>query len=128
MYYNPSTKEIRTKEEVKLIVNASFPDNTLEIDGWYLIDETSLYPYIDEYHVAVQSGIEYNEGRWARTYAVKPLSISNSDSLDASNIAASDYIELQKKYSILEKAVSDLGQIVSNLEMYRLLAESKPAD
>ena len=119
MYYNPETKETISKEALQNLLNASFPQGTLLIDGWHLVDEKALYPHLLEGQYAEPTGIIENGGAYARSYAVrrhaKPIEIdADSESI----------IKTQaEKISLLEAAVQDLAQMVSNLEGYRKLDE-----
>ena len=113
MYYNPETKNTASKEEIMVLFNASFPDTTSEINGWHLVDETALYPSLEQNQIAVPEGIEERNGTYVRTYSVKE--IQNPKTVDDD--------DLQAKYERLEKAFMDLAQMVSNLEDYRMLYE-----
>ena len=117
MYYNPETKKTASKEEIMVLFNSSFPDNTEEVYGWHLIDEQALYPTLEENQIAVPEGIELHDGIYARTYSVKEVQKpSGASSTDES---------LEAKYARLEQAFLDLAQMVSNLEDYRMLYEKE---
>lgn len=116
MYYNPETKESISKEALQNLLNASFPEGTSFIDGWHLIDEKTLYPHLLEDQYAEPTGIVFEQDRWCRTYAVRTLAEPKEP-----NPATEDIIKAQaEKIILLEKAVEDLAQMVSNLEDYRI--------
>lgn len=104
MYYNPETNECLSKEEVKLKVNASFPDGTEEVAGWHLIDEEMLHPHLLEDQIAVPTGIAFENDKWVRTYAVKQ------------KMKLPETEDLHEKYAVLETAFLELAQIVSDLK------------
>jgi hypothetical protein len=114
MYYNPETKESLSKEALQNLLNASFPEGTLLIDGWHLIDENTLYPHLLEGQFVEQTGLVFEQNKWCRTYAVRTTSESKG-----SESTTEDIIKTQaEKIVLLEKAVEDLAQMVSNLEEY----------
>ena len=106
MYYNPETKEILSAEEVRLRVNASFPDGIEEVFDWHLIDEDILKPHLLDNQYAVQTGIDFYEGKWARTYAVK-------EKPNAAPVMTVEE-ELRERCRLLENAVIDLAKMVAN--------------
>lgn len=115
MYYNPSTKEVLSSQELKNLLNASFPDTTEEVHGWFLIDKTSQYPSLEPDQYAVEDSIQESNGKYVQTYTVKtrpstPVPADESD-----------------RVSLLESAVADLAQMVSNLEEYRVWKERQEA-
>lgn len=115
MYYNPETQKTASKEDLMVLFNASIPDAADEVNGWHLIDETTLYPVLESNQTAVQEGIELRDGRYVRTYSVKEVQPApQSGTVDES---------LEARYERLEKAFLDLAQMVSNLEDYRMLYE-----
>ena len=128
MYYNPETKETISKEALQNLLNASFPEGTILIDGWHLIDEKTLYPHLLEGQYAEHTGIAFEDGKWCRTYAVrttaKPVDVPEQAMEQASE--SEDVIQAQaEKIALLEQAVADLGQMVSNLEDYRIFFEKR---
>lgn len=121
MYYNPETKETISKEALQNLLNASFPEGTLLIDGWHLIDEKTLHPHLLEGQFAEPTGLAFEDGKWCRTYAVRTAVEPKKP-----EPAAEDVIKEQsEKIVLLEKAVQDLAQMVSNLEDYRILYEQE---
>lgn len=119
MYYNPETQKTASKEDIMVLLNASFPDSTAEIGGWHLVDESLLYPSLEQNQFAVPESIELHDGIYARTYSIQecanPVPSHSGDGEES----------LQEKYERLEQAFLDLAQIVSNLEDYRMLAEKE---
>lgn len=117
MYYNPEKKKTASKEDIMVLLNASFPDSTAEIGGWHLVDENLLYPSLEQNQIAVPESIELHDGIYARTYSIKeqvtPIPSYSEDGEES----------LQEKYERLEQAFLELAQVVSNLEDYRMLAE-----
>lgn len=115
MYYNPETKETISKEALQNLLNASFPEGTLLIDGWHLINEKLLYPHLLDGQFAEPTGLMFEQGFWCRTYAVR-----TATRLNDFDPTSEDIIKAQsEKIVLLEKAVEDLAQMVSNLEDYR---------
>ncbi len=116
MYYNPETKDTASREDLMVQFNASIPESAEEVNGWHLIDESILYPSLENGQTAVAEGIELHDGKYARTYSVKDIPAPSAPVTDDS---------LEAKYARLEQAFLDLAQMVSNLEDYRMLAEQK---
>lgn len=114
MYYNPETKDTASREDLMVQFNASIPESAEEVNGWHLIDESILYPSLENGQTAIAEGIELHDGKYARTYSVKDASAPSAPVTDDS---------LEAKYARLEQAFLDLAQMVSNLEEYRMLAE-----
>ena len=75
MYYNPETKQIKSLDELKKILNACIPFSTKEINGWYL-----LYRDYPEYDYTKQKlekdEIVKNDDIYIQTYKVVDLSKS----------------------------------------------------
>ena len=120
-YCNERNGELLSSEDLKRRINTSFPDDMPEVCGWHLVDEVSLYPSLSEGQTAIQDKVIQQDGKWMRTYLIKePESISQSD----------NYIEedIHKKYATLEKALSDIAYIVSNLEMERMERAEKEVE
>ncbi len=116
MYYNPETKDTASREDLMVQFNASIPESAEEVNGWHLIDESILYPSLENGQTAVAEGIELHDGKYARTYSVKDIPAPSAPVTDDS---------LAAKYARLEQAFLDLAQMVSNLEDYRMLAEQE---
>lgn len=116
MYYNPSTKEVLSSQELKNRLNASFPETTEEVQGWFLIDKTSKYPSLEPDQYAVEDSIKKIKGKYVQTYTVNTRPSASSLSVNDSN-----------KIALLEKAIEDLAQMVSNLEEYRIWKEQQEA-
>ena len=114
MYYNPETKDTASREDLMVQFNASIPESAEEVNGWHLIDESILYPSLENGQTAIAEGIELHNGKYARTYSVKDAPALSTPIADDS---------LEAKYARLEQAFLDLAQMVSNLEEYRMLAE-----
>ena len=125
MYYNPETKEFLSKEEVQNRVNASFPVGTERVFGWYLIDEDFLYPHLLENQYAVSSGIDFNNGKYARTYIVKEKSAESNVEKNENDETNESEDSWKARCSMLEQAILDLAQMVSNLEDYRIMREKQ---
>jgi len=119
MYYNPSTKEILSSQDLKNLLNASFPETTEEVQGWFLIDKTSKYPSLEPDQYATEDSIQEFNGKYVQTYAVHTRPAASSSSLTPTD--ESDRVAL------LEKAVKDLAQMISNLEEYRVWKERQEA-
>jgi hypothetical protein len=117
MYYNPSTEEVLSVQDLRNLVNASFPDSTEEVHGWFLIDRTSAYPSLQQNQYAVEGPVKKIKGKYVQTYEVKTV---QSPSVQPS--------EDPDRMEILEKAIQDLAQMVSNLEEYRVWKESQEAE
>lgn len=115
MYYNPETKDTASREDLMVQFNASIPESAEEVNGWHLIDESILYPSLENGQTAIAEGIELHDGKYARTYSVKDASAPSSQPIADESLEA--------KYNRLEQAFLDLAQMVSNLEEYRMLAE-----
>ena len=117
MYYNPNTKEMLSEKKKKIKVNASFPEGTEEVFGWHLIDERMLYPHLLESQYAVPTGIDFIEGKYARTYAVKERKAPVEPLMQGMTI--------EQKYAMLENAVMDLARMMSDPDSYRQMLEEQ---
>ncbi len=118
IYCNERNGNLLSPEELKKRINTSFPDGMLEVCGWHLVDEISMYPELAEGQMAVQDKVIEQDGKWLMTYLVKE---NPQDALPESLDAAD-------KYATLEKAVEELAYIVSSLEIERMERAEKEAN
>lgn len=73
MYYNPSTKEIKTRNELKILLHCSIPDNKRErIGEYFLIHELDI-PVVDSAHRVVDVGVELKDGIYVRKYQIEEI-------------------------------------------------------
>lgn len=101
MYYNPETKETLSREEIKSLFRSSFPEGTEEVFGWHLVDKSALLPSLEDGQTAVPTEIVLHEGRWCQAYRAGELPKPQED--------------LEARCRMLEQALLDLAQTVSNL-------------
>lgn len=116
-YYNPETGQAMAKQMLQNYLNASFPEGTPEILGWHLVDEEAKRPSLSEGQKAVKDGIVLENGKYCQTYSV------------AENEAVSQIqggtAEDGGRLAILERAVAELAQMMSNFEDYRAYREGE---
>lgn len=71
MYYNPDTKETKSRDELKALFNASIPYDTEQVgEDWFLIVDG-----VQEYREgmnAFEDGLKLIDGKWTRTYRYEP--------------------------------------------------------
>lgn len=71
MYYNPTTKEKKYLDDLKVLFNASIPNDIEEINGWYLIvDKPSN---VQENQRLVRGEIELIDGKYTQQYIVEDI-------------------------------------------------------
>ena len=71
MYYNPTTKEKKYLDDLKVLFNASIPNDIEEINGWYLIiDEPSN---VQENQRLVRGEIEFIDSKYIQQYIVEDI-------------------------------------------------------
>lgn len=109
MYYNQSTMETAVSDEVRRATNCSFAEGTESVGDWLFVHEEM--PAAPEGKMAVPGRIEVRDGKAYRTYEMADAPKAPESREDADRMA------------VLERAVMDLAQMVSNLEEYRMLAE-----
>ena len=69
MYYNPTTREKITRDELKRRLNASFLGRQESIDGWVLLHNGRV-PETQSGQSAVPAAVEFVDGRYVQTYEV----------------------------------------------------------
>lgn len=109
MYYNQSTMETAISDEVRRATNCSFAEGTETVGDWLFVHEEM--PAAPEGKMAVPGRVEVRDGKAYRTYEMA----------DAPKVPEAR--EDADRMTVLEQAVMDLAQMVSNLEEYRMLAE-----
>ncbi len=115
MYYNPETKEIISQKDLKNKFNCSFPDGTEIVYDYFLIHDN--YPQLKQNQYALKDEIKIIDKFYTQTYIIK----ENENTF----IPTTNDTDLAKKVALLEKAVIDLGQMISNLEDYRKYYEQQ---
>ena len=63
-YYNPSTKETLSREELKHHLNHSFPHHCEEIQGWFLVHQGAVpqgngIPVKETLPALMENGLNY---------------------------------------------------------------------
>lgn len=103
------------KQMLQNHINASFPDGTEEILGWHLVDEEAKRPVLGDGQKAVKSEIILEDGKYFQTYAVEEN--------EAIQNVQSNAMQDSSRIAILERAVVELAQMMSNFEDYRAYRE-----
>ena len=98
MYYNPTTQEKLTRDELKRHLNMSFPIQQESIEGWFLIHNDSI-PNISNGQTLTPSTIELVNGHYVQTYTV-------------SGSAQAPSITLEERIQELEEALLEIAEIV----------------
>lgn len=139
MYYNPHTQEMLSDQELKNLLNVSFPKTTESIKGWLYIHESIPEP--EEGRIPVKDSIEIRDGHAVQTYRMEDVPEADSTSENPNFI--SDRIasleskfnslkesiptaesqqesseDLSKKVSMLENCIEELAAMMSNLHVY----------
>ena len=82
-YFNPNTQEKKSRDELKLLYNISFPEDLelLEMDNqkWHLLHQ-GVYPDFYNGQTVVPSTIELIDGHYTQTYDVigEPQAVEQS--------------------------------------------------
>ena len=128
MYYNPSTKETLSEQDLKNLLNVSFPEGREQIGDWLLVHDDRPTP--DKGYAAVKSEIRIVNGKAVQTYRAEKLdepvqqeSFENrikeiEDAVDELKTEAAGDAALAQKISIVEGAIIDLAAMMANLQTY----------
>ena len=117
MYYNPETKQILDVQDVRNLLNISFPDGMLDIGDWHFLDEESRRPAREKGKTILKDEIVKEDGKYFQIY--KTIDVQEP----ANDIPVQQNVE--QKVEFLEKAMLDVAQMVSNLEDYRMFFEKR---
>lgn len=69
MYYNPESNTTIGFSDLKLLLNASIPVGTEEIDGWYFVHDGD-HPNVDEFHSVTLGPVMLMDGKYTQTYQI----------------------------------------------------------
>jgi len=139
MYYNPHTQEMLSDQELKNLLNVSFPKTTESIEGWLYIHESIPEP--EEGRTPVKDSIEIKDGQAVQTYRMEdvpeadsasenPDSISDriaslerkfnslKESIPTAESQQESSEDLSAKVSMLESCIEELAAMMSNLHVY----------
>ena len=128
MYYNPSTKETLSEQDLKNLLNVSFPEGREQVGEWLFVHDSRPEP--KEGKVAVKSTIKIKDGKAVQTYrqqvlkeSVQEPSIEErikevEDAVSALKQSAPEDSDLAQKVSIIEGAIVDLAAMIANLQTY----------
>ncbi len=112
MYYNQITKEKKTRQDLKKLMNCSIPVGQETVEDWLLIHEET--PERQENKMIVKDDIEVRDGIAWQTYKYTDFVDEVDDESD--------------RISVLENAVMDLAKIISDLEYQRVYLENSAAE
>ena len=107
MYYNQVTKKILSRRSLKNLINCSIPVGQESVGDWLLIHDEIPGPL--EGKILVKDSIEVVDGVAVQKYKYEDVPIESSDS---------------DRILLLENAVMDLAQIVSDLEYASTYSEN----
>ena len=128
MYYNPSTKETLSEQDLKNLLNVSFPEGREQVGEWLFVHDNRPEP--KEGKVAVKSTIKVKDGKAVQTYRQKsiPESVPQAsveerikeveDAVSAIKQTASEDSNIIQKISVIEGAIVDLAAMIANLQTY----------
>lgn len=142
MYYNPQTQEMLSDQELKNLLNISFPKTTESIEGWLYIHEALPEPETGK--MPVKDSIEVKDGQAIQTYKMEDVPSeeeeeSASENLDSipdriaslemkfDSIKGAFYSkesrqipseDISKKIKMLEDCIEELAATISNLQVY----------
>ncbi len=110
MYYNQITKKILSRRDLKNLINCSIPSGQENIGDWFLIHDE--IPERQEGKIIVKDSVEIVDGVAVQMYRYDDLPTE------------SESINEDDRISLLENAVMDLAQIVSDIEYRRNNSEN----
>ena len=128
MYYNPSTKETLSEQDLKNLLNVSFPEGREQVGEWLFVHDSRPEP--KEGKIAVKSTVKVKDGKAVQTYRQKsiPEAVSQTsveerikeveDAVSAIKQSASEDSDIIKKVSVIEGAIVDLAAMIANLQTY----------
>ncbi len=128
MYYNPSTKETLSEQDLKNLLNVSFPEGREQVGEWLFVHDS--HPEPKEGKVAVKSTIKIKDGKAVQTYRQKsiPESVSQAsveerikeveDAVSALKQSAPEDSNIIQKVSVIEGAIVDLAAMIASLQTY----------
>lgn len=112
MYYNPQTQEMLSDQELKNLLNVSFPKNAESIEGWLYIHES--VPEVEDGFSPVKDSIEVIDGQAIQTYKMEKLPSEES----SKELTFEEVVQLRQKISMLEGCIAELAAMMSNLQVY----------
>ena len=132
MYYNPNTSQSLSYEELKVLLNISFPDGREQIQEWLLVRDN---PPAEEGKIPVKSVIEMQGGIPVQTYILEDASseepkeeveesalVELASKLDQVSVQSDDLAsrldQISSQFSLVEGAIMDLAAMVSNLHVF----------
>lgn len=128
MYYNPSTKETLSEQDLKNLLNVSFPEGREQVGEWLFVHDNRPEP--KEGKVAVKSTIKIKDGKAVQTYRQKsiPESVPQAsveerikeveDAISALKQGVPEDSNIIQKVSVIEGAIVDLAAMIANLQTY----------
>ncbi len=102
LYYNPTTQEKIDRSELKRKLNISFPMNTEEINGWYLLHNGTA-PNLEDGQSIIPDAIMFINNKYVQTYKVVGTPIVNTPEVS----------DIEKRLSALEDGIAELAYIIS---------------
>ena len=111
MYYNQITKKIMSRQNLKNLINCSIPANQESIGDWLLIHDE--IPEHQDGKILMKDYIDVRDGVAVQVYKYVELPDDDDDDDD--------------RITILENAVMELAQIISDIEYGRLDSENSAA-
>ena len=102
MYYNPQSNEIIEDNELKCLLNASFPENEEQVMDWYLIHDD--VPKINPNETAIPDKIALKNGKYVQTYRIEKFDQSTKP---VSNLTIEDRI------SAIESGLIELAELLA---------------
>ena len=115
MYYNQNTKTKLSRQSLKKVLHCSIPENQESVGEWLLIHDE--IPEREDGKIIVKDSIEIRDGVAVQTYRY----------LDAIDESA-DEEDDDDRISVIENALMDLAQIISDLESRQFLSENSAAE
>lgn len=120
MYYNPNTQEMLSDQELKNLLNVSFPKTTESIEGWLYIHESIPEP--EEGRTPVKDSIEVKDGQAIQTYRMEDVPEADPAS-ENPNFISDRIASLEKKFNSLKESISTVeSQQESSEDLSRKVA------
>jgi hypothetical protein len=116
MYYNPKTKQAILDQELKALLNVSFPEGREQIQDWLLVRDN---PPLMEGKISIKSSIEMQDGIPVQTYVFEDASAEDLEPSSTSQDATQDRLkEITDQFALVDGAIMDLAAMISNLQVY----------
>lgn len=117
MYYNPDIKQTLSDQDLKNLLNVSFPEGREQVQEWLLVHDNVPDP--EEGKISVKTGIKMQDGISMQTYIREDVSIDEEGFEDNSSEELFSRLEqITERFAIIDGAIKDLAEMISNLHAF----------